>query len=62
MNREQQQTLKFRHQGSEVSSTGSTTSKSISIVTRDEIAFINMVNLLTLSFVLCWGTQMVSHE
>lgn len=54
------QALKFRHQLSEVSSCSSATNKSISLITRDEIEFINMVNLLTASFVICWGTSMVS--
>jgi hypothetical protein len=49
----------LRHQLSEVSSS-SNTSKAISLITRDEITFINMCNLLTASFVLCWGCQMVS--
>lgn len=49
----------LRHQLSEVSS-GSNTTKSFSLITRDEIRFIEMCNLLTASFVLCWGCQMVS--
>ena len=53
------QSIKLQHQISEVS-TSSTASKSVSI-TQDEIAFINMVNLLTGSFVICWGTGMVSE-
>lgn len=52
--------IKLRHQISGVSSSSSTTSKSISLITRDEIRFINMCNLLTASFVLCWAPQMVS--
>lgn len=55
-----QQPIKLRHQISGVSSSSSTTSKSISLITRDEIRFINMCNLLTASFVLCWAPQMVS--
>ena len=55
-----QQPIKLRHQISVVSSC-SATSKSISMITRDEIKFINMCNLLTASFVLCWGTQMVNE-
>lgn len=55
-----QQPIKLRHQISGVSSSSSTASKSISLVTRDEIRFINMCNLLTASFVLCWAPQMVS--
>lgn len=55
-----QQPIKLRHQISGVSSSSSTTSKSISVITRDEIRFINMCNLLTASFVLCWAPQMVS--
>lgn len=51
---------KLRHQISEVSSI-STASKSISLITRDEIRFINMCNWLTATFVLCWGCQMVSE-
>lgn len=54
------QSRRFHHQLSEVS-TSSITSKSISLITKDEIRFINMVNLLTGSFVLCWGSSMVSH-
>jgi prostaglandin E receptor 4 len=54
------QAIKFRHQISEVSTSSSTTTKSFSLITRDEIEFINMVNLLTASFVICWGTSMVS--
>jgi prostaglandin E receptor 4 len=49
----------LRHQLSEVSSS-SNTSKSMSLITRDELKFIKMCNLLTASFVLCWGCQMVS--
>lgn len=56
-----QQPIKLRHQISAVSSSSSTTSKSISLITQDEIRFINMCNLLTASFVLCWGCQMVSE-
>ncbi|XP_070492197.1 beta-1 adrenergic receptor [Chironomus tepperi] len=52
------QSIKLHHQISEVSTT-STVSKSVSI-TQDEIAFINMVNLLTGSFVICWGTGMIT--
>lgn len=51
---------KLRHQISQVSS-GSNGSKPISLITRDEIRFINMCNLLTASFVLCLGCQMVSQ-
>ncbi|CRL04187.1 CLUMA_CG017318, isoform A [Clunio marinus] len=57
--RQQDSSIKLRHQISAVSSSSSTTSKSISFITRDEIKFINMCNLLTASFVLCWGCQMV---
>lgn len=53
--------IKLRHQISAVSSASSTASKSISLITQDEVRFINMCNLLTASFVLCWGTQMVSN-
>ncbi|KAG5680559.1 hypothetical protein PVAND_010059 [Polypedilum vanderplanki] len=54
------QSIKLRHQVSEVSTSSSITSKSFSIITRDEIEFINMVNMLTASFVLCWGASMIT--
>lgn len=53
------QPIKLRHQ---ISAVSSASSRSISLITQDEIRFISMCNLLTASFVLCWGTQMVSQK
>lgn len=51
--------IKLRHQ---ISAVSSASSRSISLITQDEIRFISMCNLLTASFVVCWGSQMVSQN
>lgn len=56
-----QQSINFKHKNSVVSRSSFSTSKSISLITQEEIRFINMCNMLTASFVLCWGAQMVNR-